>query len=319
MSTSLTDRALDGPGEPRAADAEAASVLSIGAGAAKPGDEAKALEEAARSTRPETARVELGTASSLLPHGPRSARLRARLEPFDSYWQAPEDVEKGYSSFYQYYKHNYLPHLPKDKAARMLVVSCGPGYLVNLLKSAGYTDVVGIDSDERKIAHARARGLDCVTARAFEYLLGQENEFDAIIPEQELNHLTLEEQIEFLALCRKSLRPGGMVLVYGLNGANPLVASENLAHNIDHFNTFTEHSLHQVLELAGFDGIVVRPLSLYVFWKNPLNYVGLAFTGAAELFFRLVYKMYGKSVRVLTKKIAATAVRAGLPSGTNPR
>jgi hypothetical protein len=37
--------------------------------------------------------------------------------------------------------------------------------------------------------------------------------------------------------------------------------------------------------------------------------VGLAFTGAAELFFRIVYKMYGKSVRVLTKKIAATAVK----------
>jgi 2-polyprenyl-3-methyl-5-hydroxy-6-metoxy-1,4-benzoquinol methylase len=292
---------------------ETAAFLPIGAGAAATAPAARnGCAEAAHSKRHEAALNEVYR-SAAPPQDQRSASLRARLEPFDSYWQAPEDVEKGYSSFYQYYKHNYLPHLPKDKAARMLVVSCGPGYLVNLLKSAGYTNVIGIDSDERKIAHARAHGLDCTTARAFEYLLDRKNEFDAIIPEQELNHLTLEEQIEFLRLCRTSLRDGGMVLVYGLNGANPLVASENLAHNIDHFNTFTEHSLHQVLELGGFDDIAVRPLSLYVFWKNPLNYVGLAFTGTAELFFRLVYKMYGKSVRVLTKKIAATAVKRPVP------
>jgi 2-polyprenyl-3-methyl-5-hydroxy-6-metoxy-1,4-benzoquinol methylase len=298
MSTLLTDR-----NETSAAEAADAALSSIGADAPKTMQDGAARNERREGTVGEAVR------STSLRHGQRSARLRARLEPFDSYWQAPDDVEKGYSSFYQYYKHNYLPHLPKDKAARMLVVSCGPGYLVNLLKSSGYTNIVGIDSDERKIAHARAHGLECTAARAFEYLIDRENEFDAIIPEQELNHLTLEEQLEFLALCRKSLREDGMVLVYGLNGANPLVASENLSHNIDHFNTFTEHSLHQVLELAGFEDIVIRPLSLYVFWKNPLNYVGLAFTGAAELFFRIVYKMYGKSVRVLTKKIAATAVK----------
>ena len=65
------------------------------------------------------------------------------------------------------------------------------------------------------------------------------------------------------------------MIVYGLNGANPLVGSENLAHNIDHFNTFTDYSLRQVLQLAGFSDIRVMPLKLYVFWKNPLNYVGL--------------------------------------------
>ncbi len=41
-------------------------------------------------------------------------RLAARLEPFDSYWQAPKDVEKGYKSFAAYYRANYLPRLPKD-------------------------------------------------------------------------------------------------------------------------------------------------------------------------------------------------------------
>ena len=163
----------------------------------------------------------------------------------------------------------------------------------------------GIDSDPEKIAHARRRELPCETAHAFAFLEQNHEPFDVIIPEQELNHLTLDEQLEFLSLCLRNLKPGGLMIVYGLNGANPLVGSENLAHNIDHFNTFTDYSLKQVLQLAGFTDIKVMPLKLYVFWKNPLNYVGLAATSLLELFFRVCFVLYGKDVKVLTKKLAA--------------
>ena len=233
-------------------------------------------------------------------------RLAARIEPFDSFWQTPKDLEKGYKSFYQYYKHNYLPHVPGDKQCRILVVSCGPGYLVNLLNERGYAHVLGIDSDPQKIEHARKRDLNCQVAEAFPFLQDKVEEFDVIIPEQELNHLTVDEMITFLQLCWSSLRRDGLLIVYGLNGANPLVGSENLAHNIDHFNTFTEYSLTQVLTLAKFSEIRVLPLKLYVFWTNPLNYVGLVTTGFLELMFRAFFMLYGKSVKVLTKKIAAT-------------
>ena len=102
-----------------------------------------------------------------------------------------------------------------------------------------------------------------------------------------------------------AVRKGGRVFVYGLNGANPLVGSENLSHNIDHFNTFTEYSLKQILELGGFEAIETLPLKIYVFWKNPLNYAGLAATTLLELFFRVCFILYGKDVKVLTKKLAA--------------
>ena len=59
--------------------------------------------------------------------------LTAKIEPFDSFWEAPENIEKGYRTFYQFYKHNYLKYLPTDKNAHVLAVSCGPGYFVNLL------------------------------------------------------------------------------------------------------------------------------------------------------------------------------------------
>src|SRR5580693_8453428 len=211
-----------------------------------------------------------------LPGGLAHPRLAARLEPFDSYWQAPADVDKGYKSFNAYYRANYLSRIPQERQARILVISCGPGYLVDLLVQSGYRDVLGIDSDAAKVEHALRRKLPCEVAEVFPFLSQrQTGEYDCIIPEQELNHLTMDETIAFLQLCRVALRPGGRVIVYAMNGANPLVGSENLAHNIDHFYNLTEYSIGQVLQLAGFESIEPFALKLYVFWKNPFNYVGL--------------------------------------------
>ncbi len=233
--------------------------------------------------------------------------LAARLEPFDSYWQAPQDAEAGFRSFVAYYRANYLPVMPANLAAPILVVSCGPGYLVKMLKDCGYTDVIGIDSDSAKVEIARRHGLPCEVAHAFEFLESSTKGFDVIIPEQELNHLTLEETIEFLRVCRRALRKDGRVVVYAMNGANPLVGSENLSHNIDHFYNVTEYSLTQLLQLGGFAKIRVFPLKLYVFWRNPFNYVGLLATTLMEWSMRIIYRLYGKKVRVLSKKIAAVA------------
>ena len=94
-------------------------------------------------------------------------RLAAKLEPFDSYWQAPKDIDSGYNSFAAYYRANYLPYLPENRAAKILVISCGPGYLLNVLAKAGYHNVIGIDSDAAKVEHGRKRGLQCEVAEAF--------------------------------------------------------------------------------------------------------------------------------------------------------
>jgi SAM-dependent methyltransferase len=264
------------------------------------------------NTQPTVAARETAPRTSVtpLPGGLPQPRLAARLEPFDSYWQAPADVDKGYKSFSAYYRANYLPRIPRDRQAKILVISCGPGYLVDLLVECGYRNVLGIDSDAAKVEHALRRRLPCEVGEVFPFLSQhQTGEYDCIIPEQELNHLTMDETIAFLGLCRQALRPGGRVIVYAMNGANPLVGSENLAHNIDHFYNLTEYSIAQVLGLAGFQRVEPFALKLYVFWKNPFNYVGLAVTGVLEAGMRIIFRLYGKKVRIVSKKIAAVAVR----------
>jgi 2-polyprenyl-3-methyl-5-hydroxy-6-metoxy-1,4-benzoquinol methylase len=229
----------------------------------------------------------------------------AQIEPFDSFWQAPTNIEKGYSQFSQLYRHNFLKYVPKNKDANILVVSCGPGYFVNLLVKEGYSDVLGIDSYPEKVKYALEKDLPCRVEKAFGFLQQNKNAFDMIFCEQELNHLTKKEMLIFLKACRESLRRDGTLLVYGLNGANPITGAENLAHNIDHYNTFTEYSLKQILEHSHFDDIKVIPFSLYVFYQNPLNYPLLFLDKAYSLFFRFSFMLYGKSVKIFTKKIAA--------------
>ena len=242
-------------------------------------------------------KVELGTG------------LTAKIEPFDSFWEAPENVEKGFDTFGKFYRNNYLGHLPKNRDANILVISCGYGYFVHLLKTAGYSSVSGIDSDPEKIRIATGKGLNCRVENAFAFLEDPPGAYDVIIAEQEINHLTKEEILIFLTLCRKSLVKGGTLLVHSLNGANPITGSEALAQNFDHYNTFTEYSLRQILEHTGFGEVNVFPLNLYVFYGNPLNYVALLADRINTLVFRINFILYGKHNRIFTKKIAAVCIK----------
>jgi 2-polyprenyl-3-methyl-5-hydroxy-6-metoxy-1,4-benzoquinol methylase len=235
--------------------------------------------------------------------------LSARLERFDSFWEGPDDVESGYKSLGQFYRVNYLKHVPENKDASILVISCGPGYFVNMLAEEGYSDVLGIDSHADKVEHAVKRGLNCRPGTAFDVLEASEQPYDAVICEQELNHLTKGEMVDFLRLVWSKLKPGGRLICHGLNGANPIVGAETLAQNFDHFNTFTSYSLDQVLEFSGFQDIRVFGLHLYVFYTNPFNYVAWAVSSAFSLTFRALFVLYGKKNKIFTKKIAAVATR----------
>jgi SAM-dependent methyltransferase len=252
---------------------------------------------------------------SFCPAAAARLELTARMEPFDSFWEGPSDIEKGYSTVFEFYRRNYLPHVPKDRASRVLVVSCGPGYFVDMLVRHGYTQVTGIDSDARKAEHGQRRKLDCRRERAFPFIADRPTHYDVIFCEQELNHLTKEEILVFLSLCQRALRPGGTLIVHGLNGANPITGSEALAQNFDHYNTFTEYTLNQLLEHTGFEQIRVLPLNLYVFYRNPANWIAWGMAALLSLLFRTAFILYGKENRIFTKKIAAVGRR---PAGPAP-
>lgn len=238
-------------------------------------------------------------------HGHVSESLAAQDEPFDSFWEAPADVDRGFVTFGRFYRANYLSRLSTDRSAPVLVISSGYGYFLDLLRQEGFTDVLGIDSDAEKISAAQSRGFACRQARAFEHLEAADQRFEMIVCEQEINHLTKRELVQLLKLSRSRLRPGGRIIVHSLNGANPITGADALAQNFDHQHTLTEYSLRQVLKLCGFRDVEVFPLDLYVFWTNPLNYVAWALAALHSLCFRFWFVLYGKKNRLWTKKIGA--------------
>lgn len=246
---------------------------------------------------------------SLDPADIAALQLSARLEPFDTYWQGSRDLSREYDRFDIYYRANYLPRLPADRDAAIAVLSCGPGYLVNSLVKAGYRNVIGVDADPEKVALGLGKGLPCAVGSAMTFLAERPESFDVIIPEQELNHLTIDETITFLQVARRALRPNGQILVYAVNGANPLVSPEHISHNIDHFYNVTEYSLRQLMQLGGFTNIEPFECKLYVFWNRPENYVGWVIVHSIEFVCRLIYRLYGKDVKILSKRIGATANR----------
>jgi hypothetical protein len=50
-----------------------------------------------------------------------------------------------------------------------------------------------------------------------------------------------------------------------------------------------------VLDHAGFTDIRVFPLNLYVFYRNPLNYLLILLNALYVAFFRFSFMLYGKS------------------------
>jgi len=232
-------------------------------------------------------------------------QLTGTYSPWTTFCEGMTDIEKGYSYYPRQYKRNYSRHLPENKDARILVVSAGPGYFVLFLNQLGYHNVVGIDTEPARVEHALKRNLQVEVAHAFDYLADVDDEYDAIILEQEINHLTRPEFMDFLELAKTRLVKGGCVILNATNYANPITSPDHLAHNLNHFSGWTGHSLRQAFKFSNFDSSDCFPLDNYVLYENPLNYVAKAVTGLISLMLRITFKMYGKSEKIFTKRLIA--------------
>src|SRR5258708_39784257 len=82
--------------------------------------------------------------------------------------------------------------------------------MIELLTAAG-ASAVGIDQDPGQAAIAQSHGLRVVTAHAHEYLARRPNEYGGIFLRHVLEHFDGVEGLRLLYLCRKALKPGGII------------------------------------------------------------------------------------------------------------
>ena len=152
----------------------------------------------------------------------------------------------------------FLPFLDGlDRAAPILELGCGPGHMMEFLRSHGFANVQGIDVSEEQVRVAAGRGLDAQAADAFDFLPPRQGVFDAIVAIDFIEHFTREELLRLFPLILGALKPGGTLLLQTPNGRG-LFPNDVIYGDLTHMTIFTTDSLAQLLRLAGFEGFEFR-------------------------------------------------------------
>jgi 2-polyprenyl-3-methyl-5-hydroxy-6-metoxy-1,4-benzoquinol methylase len=146
--------------------------------------------------------------------------------------------------------------LPIDKNTRILDVGCGWGAQLLSLWRAGYRHLEGVDAspEQASIGNRLVKGrfpIHCRDGR--EFLSEHRGEYDLIIMVSVVEHIPADEVVGFLREARHALVPGGRLVLFAPNMAN-LTSMWIQFSDITHTTAFTEFSIQQVLDQAGFEG-----------------------------------------------------------------
>jgi len=217
--------------------------------------------------------------------------------------------KKEYELYYRYFKKNYNQYLPKKKDSLILDLGCGIGHFLYYLKKQRYSNYIGVDFGKEAIEFCKKNfGTDkIINSGAAEFLKKSKQKFDAIIFNDIIEHIPKKDLIPLLKLIKKNLNKSGVLLIKTPNLSNPITAGSSRYIDFTHTLGFTEESLSQVLKLAEFKNIIIKPQDIFVF--NPIiNVLGKLIHFGLGIFFRLMFLIYGrKTVKIFSKDIIAIA------------
>lgn len=195
------------------------------------------------------------------------------------------------------------PWLPENKNARILDFGCGQGHQLLSLWCAGYRNIEGVEiSKEQADAAKRASSgrvqITCMDGTLF--LSDKNQAYDLIILNDVLEHISKKDAVPLLILINKALVLGGKIVVHVPNMAS-LVAAFSYAADFTHIAGYTEFSLMQVLDQAGFCNhqfIPDKPEINFSLWRPwvPWRGVGLRNRVNRKLH-QVIYWLSGKPTK----------------------
>ena len=157
------------------------------------------------------------------------------------------------------------PFLPDDRSAAIADLGCGYGSVVWWLQQRGYANASGVDVSHDQIEQGARLGVrQLQQGDVLEFLRTATGRYDLLIARDLFEHLTKEDTLEALTLCREALRPGGALLLQVPNGESPF-AGRIIYGDFTHETAFTQASLGQVLRAAGFDSVACHPVRPVVY------------------------------------------------------
>lgn len=216
--------------------------------------------------------------------------------------------QKEYEMFFRYFRKNYKQYLLEEKNANIVDFGCGCGHFLYFLKKMGYENALGVDISEECVDFCKKMGFQTEKGDILQFVKEERNRerFDLIVMNDVLEHIKKEEIIPFLKHARECLKEKGKIIIKVPNASNPFLASNTRYIDFTHSVSFTEESLSQVLDTAGFKNVVIRPQFIYIFYWNPLNYLAILFSKILNFLFRMVFLLYGNdTTRIFAKTIIA--------------
>jgi 2-polyprenyl-3-methyl-5-hydroxy-6-metoxy-1,4-benzoquinol methylase len=174
-------------------------------------------------------------------------QLRTRLyAAYATTHAGTSDIESQAAGF----RRDIQGHLPQDRQVHILDLGCGQGHYVRKLLALGFEHTRGIDVSPEQVHVAQASGLTQVSLGDYQESLGVAD-LDVVIATDFLEHLTRFEGLRALDRIKRSLRPGGILILRVPNAASPFGGALRYG-DLTHESSFTAGSLRQLGAATGF-------------------------------------------------------------------
>lgn len=163
--------------------------------------------------------VEDQSQAGRLSPGTAEEVARARTASRGAAYLAFEDLHRGTREEIKRRQAVYLPHfqIPVGPEAPLLDLGCGRGEFLELCREAGLP-ARGVDVNPAMVATCRELGLDVTEADGLTYLRGlPQAGLGGILLSQVIEHLSLDQLTELVALCSEKLAPGGVLIAETVN------------------------------------------------------------------------------------------------------
>lgn len=210
----------------------------------------------------------------------------------------------------------YAHLLPADRGAPMLEIGPGYGQLLEALRrDRGYANAVAVDVSREVVdfCNGRLPGSTEFAGDTVAFLRAHAGRFERVFALHVLEHVPAGAVGELARAMRDALRPGGRVVIELPNMANAFTAGYLRYADFTHEAGYTEQSLRQLLESAGFEQVACFEERIPA--AGVKGVAAVTFRALARLALRVLYRGYELPVpAVLTPALCATAVRpAGAP------
>lgn len=174
---------------------------------------------------------------------------------FDNYLDSVFGEHKQAEFKIKQFKKNYSHFFPKNKNVSILDIGPGRGEMLTCLKNEGYNNMKAIDISSSITEFCIKLGYDCeLIDNTQHYLTEHKQNYDLITMCDVLEHIPKPQVLDLLISLKDALADGGIVIIQTPNMQTP-DASLYRYYDFTHEVGYTEQSLYQILQTAGFSKI----------------------------------------------------------------